>query len=1036
MSFRLGYESIPQLKVRKTLLAIMAAAALVGCDSDDKTNTPPVAQAGSNQSVNEGQRVILQGHVEDKDEQLGAIGIENWKQTKGDPVELVLGDNGEIFFVAPTLTKGETELVVFELSVTDSKGASASSEITITINNVEPHSIVDVQPGFGAVGTEVTIHTNIKADLVETVKLGTQSIVPTALTDERVTFIVPEGGTSAPLTISTTGGGTNAVWFTVSGSGLIAPDESKLIVDDSGTEYVSDYLIVAVSPEGDNYENAQRLAGLVSGEVIGQYPELSWWQIAVTAETLVDLEGKADTLNADTTVTNAIIDTLAKTDAVDWAQDPAIGEQRDRNHIEEGVQYYVDNVSIAGGDKALPFHMAIGVSESGVDFDLPDFSDYSGTSSNENTNIRLYSKFKSSESQLGEHGSNVVGLIAGELGDKGNAGLVASLAQQHSGASIRVDAGNVTVAGRLVSTLEMLRSGAQVINWSWGFHRSVATDVNGDGKITSDEVTSGARQCTGDFVLNNAMNQRNFDSYSRAIDNFFNVIARDYPKAVIVSSAGNGASDAGEVNNRLPSSHRSEQLIVVGAHTSGGVYADGKKEDDRAATDYTTSCFDTAIATDVKRAHYSNYGERVDIVASGTITGFENRSQPSVWGTSYAVPVVTSTVALMQSINPNLTPKEIKEALRSSALPIENKVLIEGGLSVVTRAITASESEVNTGKGARLNVKGALKAAITSLADDTLTKGPTVGVDIPEGASEVTKTIEVTIPGDKAVFDKVDVMFIVDVSGSYSDDIATFRTKSTEILDAFSSSGSNVTVGISSFSDFPVQPYGQSDDYEFKLDQALTNNFDAVKAAINKLNTLNGNDTPESQLEALYQTVQSASGWRSGALPAIFLATDANFHNSDTNAEYPGKGYTETLQALEQRKARVYGLQSGGSVEDVVEISEATKGEAFTLSRDSNEIVKAVVDAIDSASSDLAITLEPVGDFADVVKSIKPTTQPSLEDGAPITGVNPGDTISFDVTFTKGSLDPSKTHTIVFRLLVHADDVAVIQEVPVVLTVK
>jgi hypothetical protein len=1003
-------------------------------------NKIPTADAGDTQTVDEGSFVSLAGTGTDID---GSIVAYSWVQTSGVSVTLAASDTATASFTAPDIDANET--LTFDFSVTDNDGATATDSVSVMIENATM-LLSDISPYFGLAGDQIVVtNDKVVSSSVMVVASGV-TIEPDEVDAKQVTFTIPSGLTSGPVFLRNGAEKSTSVWLSVSENGLVEPDQDKLLIDEDGVQYVSDYLIVTVTDDDNSLDNANRLAALVSGTVVGRYDDLNWWQISVEADSLTALYALVDSLTADSTVTNVTVDTISDEDTIDWSQDPDIGEQRERNHLEEGVSLYENSVSLSDEAKALPYFMAVGISEQGIDYTLDDFTGYSENLDTSSSSITIFSENKVSSTTGdadGNHGSNVTGIIAGELGDGGNAGMLAALSDVHSGANIRVTSGASTIAGRFTSSLDMIKSGATVINWSWGIHRKISTDTNSDGTISRDEITDGALQCNGEFVTNNGRDQRLFNAYFVELENFFDTLEDQYPNVVIVTSAGNGSSDAGDEDNRIPSAYESDQLIVVGAHSAGGEYSSSISEDDLNASDsYELSdgtglptCFDGGEDVDVKRAYYSNYGERVDIAATGTIVGFQDNTFAKSWGTSYATPVVTQTVALMQSINPNLSPVEIKAMLRSSALPIYNDVATTDTSSATfTRTLTADESSANAGMGARLNIEGALQASLDSLAESTLTKGDTVSVVIDADATFVTQTIEVTLPSEGAVFDKVDVVFLVDVSGSYSDDISTFRTKASDLMDAFSSTGSNVQIGLTSFSEFPS--VGASYDYAYQLDQKLTSDYDEVIDALDELTILNGGDYPESQLEALYQTAQSEMGWRSGALPVIFLATDASFHDSDSEYSYPGVGYTETVASLNDRKVTVYGLQSGGTINDVTEIIDATGGEAFSLSRDSAEIIEAVVSALDSSSQDLTITLEAHGDFAGAVQSIVPTLDPELPNGSAIDNVNPGDTISFDVTFNKGLFETSGTHSFAFRLLVNADDVAIIQEIPVVLTIN
>lgn len=70
------------------------------------------------------------------------------------------------------------------------------------------------------------------------------------------------------------------------------------------------------------------------------------------------------------------------------------------------------------------------------------------------------------------------------------------------------------------------------------------------------------------------------------------------------------------------------------------------------------------------RCTFSNYGTGLDIVAPGDqiyVQGTSSNSFISVGGTSIAAPMVSGTIALMLSVNPDLTPSEIRTILHNSA---------------------------------------------------------------------------------------------------------------------------------------------------------------------------------------------------------------------------------------------------------------------------------------------------------------------------------------------------------------------------------
>jgi len=369
-------------------------------------------------------------------------------------------------------------------------------------------------------------------------------------------------------------------------------------------------------------------------------------------------------------------------------------------------------------------------------------------------------------------------------------------------------------------------------------------------------------------------------------------------------------------------------------------------------------------------------------------------------------------------------------------------IIEAGGSKTATITFTPTENKRYSGlvyvQSDRTNTEEYSRALIgEGISDEEIDDENKTKVVIGVDESNITKTICSVIPDiDSEVFKKVDIMFLVDVSGSYGDDLATFRTQSSEIINSFALAGIDVKIGVSSFSDFPISPYGGGSDYAFRLDQPLTSDYPLVTTAINNLGLLWGSDEPESQLEGLFQTGESATGWREGALPIIFLATDASFHNSDDEVAYPGHGLTETVAKLNALGIKVFGLQSGGSIDDVIEIANLTDGSTFNLSGDSDEVVTAINNAIVGVSTDFTVSLVPSSDTAGVVQSITPDIL-GAHAGDSFTNVNSSDTVCFNVVFGRGIYkDEAISRNIYFSLKVLAEEVALIEEIPLKVTLE
>ena len=96
-------------------------------------NQPPVVNPGPEQFVNAGSVVMLMGSGSDPD---GEIVSYQWAQTGGPTVSLSVTDQALSSFTAPDVDMPVT--LTFRLTVTDDDGATASDEVSVTVQTSEP----------------------------------------------------------------------------------------------------------------------------------------------------------------------------------------------------------------------------------------------------------------------------------------------------------------------------------------------------------------------------------------------------------------------------------------------------------------------------------------------------------------------------------------------------------------------------------------------------------------------------------------------------------------------------------------------------------------------------------------------------------------------------------------------------------------------------------------------------------------------------------------------------------------------------------
>ena len=120
------------ITVSDALCIFQKALSLPSClDSAPSFNEPPIAYAGSDESVIENTLVTLSGSGSDPD---GTIVSYAWEQTTGTPVTLAGANTPNPSFTAPEVAFEDVfEDFIFELTVTDNEGASATSGVLIVV---------------------------------------------------------------------------------------------------------------------------------------------------------------------------------------------------------------------------------------------------------------------------------------------------------------------------------------------------------------------------------------------------------------------------------------------------------------------------------------------------------------------------------------------------------------------------------------------------------------------------------------------------------------------------------------------------------------------------------------------------------------------------------------------------------------------------------------------------------------------------------------------------------------------------------------
>jgi hypothetical protein len=159
---------------------------------------------------------------------------------------------------------------------------------------------------------------------------------------------------------------------------------------------------------------------------------------------------------------------------------------------------------------------------------------------------------------------------------------------------------------------------------------------------------------------------------------------------------------------------------------------------------------------------------------------------------------------------------------------------------------------------------------------------------------------------------KYDFVFLIDTTGSNIGSVNSNKDRLVGVANSLATSYPTASFGVADFRDFPSSPWGASGDYPYRKAVDLTTAQSAA-SAIQGLTGGNGLDTPESNLQALYQAANGPDGfnWRTGSRRVILIFSDVPGHDKDVTPAYPGQGLNATVDALNAKNIKVIGLYSG-----------------------------------------------------------------------------------------------------------------------------
>ncbi len=254
---------------------------------------------------------------------------------------------------------------------------------------------------------------------------------------------------------------------------------------------------------------------------------------------------------------------------------------------------------------------------------------------------------------------------------------------------------------------------------------------------------------------------------------------------------------------------------------------------------------------------------------------------------------------------------------------------------------------------------------------------------------------------------QLDVIFIMDVTGSTGDLLPQWQSHMPSAIAAIQTVFPGSRFGLVSHLDYPFHPYGDTGEWAFRMESPLVANTSSLLAALSSLSNGWGNDNPESQYEAIYQTITGEGrdltgdgdyndvgeifptdmGYMPGNNIIIFHFTwPAMFHDWDSNHNYPYSGAqpvagrTATIAALLSKPVIYFGLvtskegdyispQTGEEMNDYAldqgrdqmqELADLTGGAVLNVGYDLSGLDEAIAEALDVINPSVSISPNPM----------------------------------------------------------------------------
>ncbi|KAK5598982.1 Integrin beta-1 [Crenichthys baileyi] len=317
----------------------------------------------------------------------------------------------------------------------------------------------------------------------------------------------------------------------------------------------------------------------------------------------------------------------------------------------------------------------------------------------------------------------------------------------------------------------------------------------------------------------------------------------------------------------------------------------------------------------------------------------------------------------------------------------------------------------------------------------------------------------------------IDLYYLMDLSFSMKDDLENVKNLGTDLMKEMQKITSDFRIGFGSFVEKTVMPYisttparllnpctgnqNCTSPFSYKNVLALTNKGDEFNHLVGQQQISGNLDSPEGGFDAIMQVAvcKEQIGWRNVTRLLVF-STDAGFHfagdgklggivlPNDGRCHLENNMYTMSHYYDYPSIAHLVQKLSEHNIQTIFAVTEEfqsvyqelknliPKSAVGTLSANSSNVIKLIIDAYNSLSSE--VILEPVGKLPEGVslsyKSIcKNNVVGTGEDGRKCSNISIGDEVHFEISVESQKCpSPGKQEVIMIKPQGFAEKVEVI----------